>query len=86
VNVIELRMWMPLWSDKTAAVSHILPMAVNSGLSCLVLTPDVVEIVTEPRMKSRPRQTVNYCEAAMFRRAIRYRGGAIVVDDISASF
>jgi hypothetical protein len=89
VTLFDLRMWLPIWSDTTYNLQKLLPLAVDSpGLSYLLMNPECVEVVIEPRMtpKERPRTTFLYREWKMFRTAFSYLGGAIVVDDFGASF
>jgi hypothetical protein len=89
VSVLDLRMWMPLWIDKTAPVGRIVAMAHESpALSYLVLNPKCAEVVAVPRFKPQARSRVGlfYREEAVLRLALPYLGGAVVVDDLSAAF
>jgi hypothetical protein len=88
-TIFDLRMWMPIWSDKTGPVARILPMGLSSpGLSYLTMNEDIVEIIIESRAKPlpKPRVSLTYRERGGFRHAFSYRAGAIVIDDQSASF
>jgi hypothetical protein len=51
-----------------------------------VLNEELAEITVNPKGRCRPKVSVRYSEAVPFRTAVAYRGGAIVVDDFSASF
>jgi hypothetical protein len=83
VSLFDLRMAMPIWLDRTGPVRRLLPMGVDvPGVSYMVMNARTVEMVVEPR--NRPR--LRYAEAAMFRWPIPFHGGAIVVDDYTASF
>jgi hypothetical protein len=89
VTLFDLRMWLPIWSDTTCNMVRLLPVAVDTpGLSYLLMNPEWVEVVVEPRLtpKERPRGTFLYREAQKFREAFAYRGGAVVVDDEGVSF
>jgi hypothetical protein len=83
VSLFDLRMAMPLWFDRTGPVRRLLPLGIDApGLSYMVMNSRAVEMVVEPR--NRPR--LHYTEAALFRWVIPFQGGAIVVDDETASF
>jgi hypothetical protein len=83
VSLFDLRMAMPLWFDRTRPVKRLLPMGIDApGVSYMVMNSRAVEMVVEPR--NRPR--LAYTEAAFFRCAISFHGGALVVDDETASF
>jgi hypothetical protein len=92
VSVIDTRMWMVIHSRKTRRPEQLVPIAPAKGdtLSYLVLNLEEVEIVTENPPLSR--QSVNlgaslfYATKECFRCAVEYRGGAVVMDDASASF
>jgi hypothetical protein len=89
VVIFDLRTWLPIWSDKTRRVEHILPMATDTpGLSYLLINEEAVEIVVEPRFRrpEKPRSSLVYYENTHFRMGFPYLGGAVVVDDASASF
>jgi hypothetical protein len=88
-SIVDLRTWMPMWSDKTRPITQILPMGLETpGLSYCVINDEAVEIVIEPRVKPRvrARAAIAYNENASFRSAFSFQGGALVIDDISASF
>jgi hypothetical protein len=88
-TIVDLRTWMPIWSDKTRSISQILPMALDTpGLSYCVVNDETVEIVIEPRIRPRirARTAIAYHENGLFRKAFSFLGGALVLDDISASF
>jgi hypothetical protein len=89
VAFLDLRMWATLWSSKTQSVSQVLPMSSEiPTLSYFVMNPNAVQIVSEARVKlpTSPRVTLRYQTPALFRLALPYLGGAVVVDDLSASF
>jgi serine/threonine protein kinase len=61
VTLLDLRMWIPIWSEKTTLVSGLVPLGYETpALSYLVMSRDWIEIVTEPRAKPqiRPRNVV----------------------------
>jgi hypothetical protein len=89
VTIFDLRTWTAAWVDKSPPVEQMLPMALDApALAYLAMNAQCVEIVTEPRIKPVPRIRAArlYREAAPFRLALPYLGGAVVVDDVSASF
>jgi hypothetical protein len=89
VTVLDLRMWVTLWSSKTQDISQLLPMSSEiPTLSYLVMSPNSIQIVSEARVKhpTKPRMTLCYQTPGLFRLALPYLGGAVVIDDLSASF
>jgi hypothetical protein len=88
-TVFDLRMWVPIWSDKPGPIGQIVPIACDPpGVSYLVMNEEAMEIIVDRRGKlaPKPRRATVCGERGYFRRAFSYMGGAVVVDDESASF
>jgi hypothetical protein len=86
VTIVDLRMWMAVAGEKTRPITQVLPMAIDeSGLSYLLFNEEEAEVVVAAG-NGRPRTSTVYKEAGCFRRAVSFLGGAVIVDDVGASF
>jgi hypothetical protein len=87
--VVDLRMEMPLWIDTSDVINQMVPIAGQSfGIGYLLLNRATAEMVAEPNGKIRTRASlaIRYNGNDVFKLAIPYKGGAVVIDDASASF
>jgi hypothetical protein len=81
--------FLPVWTDRCPPVRQLLPIAPRcTGFAYLVVNSQLAEIFVEgrPTPRTRSRMVVTYQEMTPFRYALPYRGGALVIDDWSASF
>lgn len=80
--LVDTRMFLPILVADTIPCKTVVPLATQGDkISYLVMGEDRAEIAVEPRLE----HNIFYRERKPFRWATGYHGGAVIVDDKSAS-